>query len=135
MSTTRDKRDRRHRKIRYRINGTKDIPRLAVFRSNRYIYAQLVDDVSGKTLASADSRALPAGRQEKKLGRGEKGSEEKEKSNVRKKEREAHRVGTALAERAREKGITKARFDRAGFRYAGRVRALAEGGREGGLEF
>ena len=128
MSTTHDKRDRRHRKIRYRITGTTDIPRLAVFRSNRYIYAQLVDDGSGRTLASADSR-------EKELVRGQKKNEGQEKSDVRRKEREARRVGTALAERAREKGITKARFDRAGFRYAGRVRALAEGGREGGLEF
>lgn len=128
MSTTSDKRDRRHRKIRYRITGTKNIPRLAVFRSNRYIYAQLVDDGSGRTLASADSR-------EGEIERGNELSKGKEKDRVRKKEREARMVGKLLAGRAREKGITKARFDRAGFRYAGRVRALAEGGREGGLEF
>ena len=128
MSMTSDKRDRRHRKIRYRITGTKDIPRLAVFRSNRYIYAQLVDDGSGRTLASADSR-------EKGLKRVKESSEGKEKNRARRKEHEAHMVGQLLAKRAREKGITKTRFDRAGFRYAGRVRALAEGGREGGLEF
>ena len=88
--------------------------RLSVFRSSRYIYAQVIDDVQGKTVAEANSKAL-----------GVKGT----------KIEQARAVGKALAERAQEQGVKSVVFDRASYRYHGRVRALAEGAREGGLEF
>ena len=87
---------RRHRRVRGKISGTAACPRLDVFRSSKHIYAQLIDDVAGVTLASASSMAI--------------------------------------AKRAADKGITKAVYDRGGFVYHGRVKALAEGAREGGLE-
>jgi large subunit ribosomal protein L18 len=102
---------RRHRRVRRKIKGTPERPRLAVFRSNRHIYAQLVDDREARTLAAASDLGL---------GEGDK--------SVR-----AKRVGKDLADRAREAGIERAVFDRGGRLYHGRVRALAEGAREGGL--
>ena len=106
------KRLRIRNKIRAKISGTAAIPRLSVFRSNRFIYAQLVDDVSEKTLASASDAGL-------------KGMKSKR----------AKAAGMKLAEVAKAKKITKVVFDRGGFSYAGRVKALAEGAREGGLKF
>ncbi len=105
---------RRHRRVRKRILGTTERPRLAVFRSNRHIYAQVIDDVAGRTLAAASSLKDADGGDPK----------------VR-----AKSVGTALAKRAKEAGISQVAFDRGGFKYHGRVRAVAEGAREGGLEF
>jgi large subunit ribosomal protein L18 len=106
------KRARLHKKVRTKISGTKEIPRLSIFRSSQFIYAQLIDDVSGKTIVSASDMGM----------KGVKA--------VR-----AKAVGGKLAESAREKKIAKVVFDRGGFSYAGRIKALAEGAREGGLKF
>lgn len=112
-------RGRRHRRVRKKIMGTPTRPRLAVFRSARHIYAQLVDDVSAVTLASAGSLDEVVST----------GSAEGGKVGV------ASAVGRVLAERAREKGISDAVFDRGGYKYHGRVAALADAAREGGLNF
>jgi large subunit ribosomal protein L18 len=113
--TKRDARLRRHRRVRGKVEGTAERPRLVVFRSNRGIFAQLVDDSSGKTLASASWTALGA----------TKGS----------KTEQANAVGKALADAAKKAGIERCVFDRGGYLYHGRVKALAEGAREGGLQF
>ena len=117
MDTARAKRQarlRRHHRVRRRVAGVSERPRLAVFRSNRHIYAQIIDDVTGRTLVSAGSLTLP----------GDGG-----------KTQDARRVGTELARRAKVAGISAAVFDRGGYQYHGRVKALAEAAREGGLEF
>ena len=106
---------RRHRRVRGKISVTAACPRLDVFRSSKHIYAQLIDDVAGVTLASASSMD--------KDFEGFGGNIEA-----------AKKVGMAIAKRAADKGITKAVYDRGGFVYHGRVKALAEGAREGGLE-
>ena len=112
------KRLKRKVHIRLRVTGTPERPRLSVFRSSTHIYAQLVDDVQGVTIASASSR-------------------EDVQSKVEGKGRVAvsGAVGKLLAERAKAKGITQVSFDRGGFLYHGRVKALADGARAGGLEF
>jgi large subunit ribosomal protein L18 len=115
VMTKRDARLRRHRRVRGKIQGTAERPRLVVFRSNRGIFAQLVDDSSGRTLAGASWTALG----------DTKGS----------KVEQAKAVGTALADAAKVAGIRRCVFDRGGYLYHGRVKALAEGAREGGLEF
>jgi len=114
-----ERRSIRHRRVRRRISGSPDRPRLAVFRSARHIYVQLVDDVQGVTLASASS--LDAA----------KGGAGKDKGKVG----VSFAVGKLMAERAAAKGIRKVCFDRGGFLYHGRVKALADGARDGGLEF
>lgn len=108
---------RRRRHVRRRIRGTADRPRLSVFRSNLHIYAQLIDDVRGVTLAAACSLGKNVGVQ---YG-GNKAA--------------AVLVGKKIAEAARAKGITKAAFDRGQYKYHGRVAALAQAAREGGLQF
>jgi large subunit ribosomal protein L18 len=113
--TTRQARERRRRRIRGKVAGTAERPRLAVFRSNRGIFAQLVDDRSGRTLAAAGWLGL--------------------KSFEGTKTEQAAEVGKALAAAAREAGVTTCVFDRGGYLYHGRVKALAEGAREGGLVF
>lgn len=105
-------RKKRHQRIRNKISGTAECPRLSVFRSNTNIYAQLIDDVAGVTLVSASSQ-------------DEKGT----------KTEQAQAVGKAIAEKATEKDIKKVVFDRGGYAYHGRVKALAEAARENGLEF
>jgi large subunit ribosomal protein L18 len=110
-------RRKRHERIRLRLEGTASRPRLAVFRSLTNIYAQVIDDASGRTLAAASSL-------EKEL-RGSKDT----------KSAAAAVVGRVVAERARAAGIGQVVFDRAGFRYHGRIRALADAAREAGLEF
>jgi large subunit ribosomal protein L18 len=117
MSTlsTREARLRRHRRIRGKVTGTKERPRLAVFRSNRGIFAQLIDDENGTTLASAGWLQL----------KGFSGN----------KTEQAAAVGKQLADSAKAAGITTCVFDRGGYLYHGRVKALADGAREGGLEF
>jgi large subunit ribosomal protein L18 len=117
MSATsiREARARRKRRIRGRISGTAERPRVSVFRSNRAIYAQLVDDSTAITLASARSGEVDA-------------------SGLKKAE-VARKVGELLAQRAKDKGIESVVFDRSGYLYHGRVKALAEGAREGGLAF
>jgi large subunit ribosomal protein L18 len=107
------RRKRIHASIRQTIMGTPNRPRLSIYRSNKYIYAQLIDDFEGHTIVSASS-------QEDGVD-GETPTEE------------SHRVGSLIAERAKEAGIEKAVFDRSGYRYHGRVQAVAEGAREGGL--
>lgn len=112
-------RKRRHARVRKAIHGTSERPRLNVFRSLTEIYAQLIDDEAGVTLTSASSidKALRA--------------KVKGKSKIE----QARLVGEAIAARAKESGITQVVFDRGGFKYIGRVKALADGAREGGLEF
>jgi large subunit ribosomal protein L18 len=109
------RRQRRHKRLRARIWGKKDKPRLCVFRSSKHIYAQLIDDEKGKTLASASDLELRGGK----------------KTKVDK----AREVGRLIASKALEKRIEKAVFDRAGYKYHGRIKAVAEGAREAGLKF
>ncbi len=114
-----ENRKKRHRKIRGRINGTKDRPRLCIFRSNRHIYAQLVNDETGKTLASANDIEVKASK----------------KKDLSAKQAKAYSVGELIAKRGKKLKIKEVVFDRAGYKYHGRVKALAEGARSGGLEF
>ena len=114
--TTRQARERRHRRIRGKVAGTAERPRLAVFRSNKGIFAQLVDDESGRTIAGASWLGV------KKSFKGTKTEQ-------------AAEVGKALAAVAKKAGIESVVFDRGGYLYHGRVKALAEGAREGGLKF
>ena len=118
MSTlsVREARHRRHRRVRGKVFGSAERPRLVVFRSNRGIEAQLVDDLTGRTLASASWVAL------KKSFKGDKSEQ-------------AAEVGRQLAASAKKAGIDACVFDRAGYLYHGRVKALADGAREGGLQF
>jgi large subunit ribosomal protein L18 len=115
VQTKPQKRLRRRRRVRARVRGTSERPRLSVFRSNRGVFAQLIDDEKGHTIASvswieADLKKLKPGEQAKK-------------------------AGELLASRAKDAGVSTCVFDRGGYRYHGRVQALAEGAREGGLEF
>jgi large subunit ribosomal protein L18 len=112
-------RARRHRRIRATLSGTAERPRLNVFRSEMHIYAQVIDDATGHTLVSASS--IDADLRAQLVGK--------------KKAEKAHLVGKALAERAQAHGLKKVVFDRGGYKYHGRVKALADGAREGGLEF
>jgi large subunit ribosomal protein L18 len=114
--SVRDARMRRHRRVRGRVRGTAERPRLVVFRSNRGIDAQLVDDTAGRTVASASWLGL------KKSFKGDKSGQ-------------AAEVGKQLAASAKQAGVTTCVFDRAGYLYHGRVKALADGAREGGLQF
>lgn len=114
----RKNRVRRHKRVRAVIKGTSERPRLSVFRSNKRIYAQLVDDSKGITLLSASNREVRS----KKL-------------EVKDKKEAAFGVGKILAKKALEKGINSVVFDRGGYKYHGRVKALAEGVRQGGLKF
>ena len=113
-------RRKRHGRIRLKLAGTAERPRLSVFRSSKHIYAQVVDDTTGRTLAAASSRESSlAGASD-----GERGG----------KLGPAHAVGKALAERAKAAGVKAVVLDRGGYQYHGRVRSLAEGAREGGLD-
>jgi large subunit ribosomal protein L18 len=113
--TRRQLRERRHKRVRRRVFGTAERPRLVVHRSNRGIEAQLVDDVDGRTLASATWLHV--------------------RDREGRKTDQAREVGTMLAERAKAAGVETVVFDRGGYLYHGRVKALAEGAREGGLTF
>jgi large subunit ribosomal protein L18 len=115
MKTTLSKaqsRAKRHNRLRHKITGTAARPRLAVFRSNKFVYAQLIDDVTGTTIAAADSR-------------NEKGSRLEG----------AQAIGTVIATKAADKKITEVVFDRGGFQYIGIVAAVADAARAGGLKF
>ena len=112
-------RERRKLRIRRKISGTPERPRLSVFRSLKHIYAQVVDDVAGKTLAHCSTLAKDVKPQ----------TDDSTKSDA------AKLVGKTIAEQLKAKGITKIVFDRNGYLYHGRIKALAEGAREGGLEF
>ncbi len=106
------KRKRLHKRIRSRISGSESRPRLSIFRSNKFIYAQIIDDTTGKTLVSINDM--------KEIGN---------------KVDRARIIGQKIAEQAKAAGISAIVFDRGGFRYTGRIMALAEGAREGGLQF
>ena len=115
VMTKREARLRRHRRVRGKVAGTADRPRLTVFRSNRGIFAQLVDDESARTLASASWTSLG--------------------NRTGSKTEQATAVGKALADAAKKAGVERCVFDRGGYLFHGRVKALAEGAREGGLQF
>ena len=110
-------RRKRHDRIRLRLEGTESRPRLAVFRSNIHIYAQVIDDGTGKTLAAAST------------------VEQELRGSKQTKTEEAAVVGRLIAERAKTAGVERVVFDRAGFRYHGRIKSLADAAREAGLEF
>lgn len=113
LNTKKENRNRRHKRIRAKISGTEDRPRLSIFKSNKHISAQIIDDENGKTLLSVHSREV-------------KGKTMLEKSAM---------VGESIASKAMAKKINKVVFDRGGFIYAGNVKVLAEGARKGGLKF
>ena len=113
----RELRLRRHRRVRKKVRGTADRPRLAVFRSNNHITAQVIDDYAGRTLAAASTT-------EADLRSGATGNKEA-----------AAKIGGLIAERAKAAGVSKVVFDRGGFMYHGRIAAVADAAREGGLEF
>lgn len=110
--TKKEQRDRRHRRVRAKISGTAERPRLTVYKSNRFVSAQLIDDDAGKTIAAAH-------------GRDTKGPLSKQ----------AVAVGKSIAEAAKKKGIAAVVFDRGGYEYGGQVKALADAAREAGLTF
>lgn len=116
MNRVRQQRLRRHRRVRKKVHGSSERPRLVVFRSNKHLYAQVVDDLGGRTLAAASS--LDPSIREKTEGK-EQPSE----------------VGKLVAQRAKEKGIKSVVFDRGGYMFHGRVKALADAARQEGLEF
>ncbi len=106
---------RRHKRVRAKISGTSKVPRLCVFRSDKHIYAQLIDDQKGKTLVSANDLKVKTGKNKKMEG--------------------AKEVGKLIAQKAQALKVEKVVFDRGGYQYHGKVKALAEGAREGGLKF
>ncbi len=110
------KRERRHRRVRAKVIGTKDCPRLSVFRSNQHIYAQLIDDSKGKTLISINDWKI------------------KKKKGLTKTQL-AQEVGRTIAKKALAQKVKKVIFDRGGYKYHGRIKAVAEGARQGGLKF
>ncbi len=118
-SNSREARLRRHIRVREKIKGTPDRPRLCVFRSLNHIYAQVIDDTKGQTLAAASTLDADV----------------KAQLDGKKKSEQAGVVGEALAKKALEKGVTTVVFDRGGYQYHGRVKALAEAARKGGLKF
>ncbi len=107
------KKEIRHKRVRAKVSGRSHRPRLAVFRSDKHIYAQIIDDATGKTLAAASDLDIKSGQKAEKAGE----------------------VGKRLAKIAKAAGISAVVFDRGGFKYHGRVKSLAEGAREGGLKF
>lgn len=117
LATKRQNRIKRHKRVRAKIKGTPEIPRLSVFRSNKHIFVQIIDDLAGKTLVS--SVIKPKG---KSLIKGTKTEL-------------AAKIGEMVAKKAAEAGISKVVFDRGGYQYHGRVKALAESLRKGGLKF
>jgi large subunit ribosomal protein L18 len=116
---SREARKRRHRRIRTKLSGTAERPRLNVFRSLEHIYAQVIDDEAGRTIASASTV-------DKQLRTEIDGKTKKEQATI---------IGKAVAERAKAAGVETVVFDRGGYLYHGRIQALAEGAREGGLKF
>lgn len=119
IRTNKARRVMRHIRVRRNLKGTTERPRLAIYRSLNHIYAQVIDDTSGVTVAAASSLE----------------SDIKGKSGVKAKSEIASQVGTLISERAKNKGINTVVFDRAGYRFHGRLKALAEAARKGGLVF
>lgn len=116
LKTSKNARTRRHIRVRRKVEGTAARPRLAVFRSNKHIVAQMIDDITGVTISYASTN-------------------EKDFSGLGSNVEAAKKVGALVASRAKEKGITKAVFDRGGYKYHGRVAAVADAAREAGIEF
>jgi len=144
MDKKQGKRYRRHKRVRAKIFGMANRPRLCVFRSNKHIYAQLIDDEKGKTLTEASDLELKksVSHRSKVLVEEVKGSKQKEqktkeeaKNPLSGKAANAYEVGRLIAKKSLEKKIEKVVFDRGGYKYHGRVKALAEGAREEGLKF
>ncbi len=115
--STHELRDRRHRRVRKKVSGTSERPRLAVFRSNKHIYVQAIDDVNGRTVAAASTM-------EADMRSGSTGTVDA-----------ARQVGKLVGERAKAAGVNAVVFDRGGYQYHGRVAAVADGARDAGLEF
>lgn len=111
-STKKELRERRHERVRAKVQGTPERPRLTIFKSNRYVSAQLIDDIAGRTLAAADGRVLKGTLSE-----------------------QSKAVGAEIAKKAKAAGINAVVFDRSGYIYAGQVKTLADSAREGGLKF
>ena len=126
------KRHRRHKRVRSKIVGTARVPRLCVFRSAKHIYAQLIDDEKGHVLEAASDLEITSSSTTRKIQKKEK---EKEKKEFSGKSLTAFQVGKLISQKAQKKKIEKVVFDRGGYKYHGRVKALAEGAREGGLRF
>jgi large subunit ribosomal protein L18 len=124
MPKRKEKRKKRHKRIRAKIFGTAEKPRLCVFRSAKHIYCQIIDDEKGHTLAAASDFEIKKARKTKTQK-----SEKKGKIAI------SYEVGKLIAQKALEKKIEKVVFDRGGYKYHGRIKALAEGARDGGLKF
>ncbi len=124
-----ENRIKRHRKIRAKISGTTEVPRLCVFKSAKHIYGQLINDQKGQTILSSSDLEIKKAKTKKTETKKIKEKKLSGKTNI------AYEVGKLIAEKALEKKIKKVVFDRGGFAYHGRVKALAEGVREGGLKF
>ena len=119
--TNQTNRERRHARIRAKIMGTPERPRLAVFKSNRYLHAQIIDDTQGKTLVAGSTKEVGT-----QANKGAKGVKKMDAAKL---------LGLDLAKRAKAAGIETVVFDRGGFRYTGRITTLADAAREGGLKF
>ena len=119
-----NKRKIRHLRVRKKISGTSDSPRLSIFRSNKFIYAQIINDDENKTLVSSSSRDSDVLK-----------DKTENKSGLSTKNYDAYKVGLVISNKCKKSGIKKVVFDRGGYRYHGRVKALADGARENGLEF
>lgn len=117
--TKAERRIKKHRRVRRKISGTPERPRLCVYRSNKHVRVQVIDDIAGKVLASASSQSKEVRDQHKHGGN----------------KQAAHAVGTLIAEKAKAQGIAAVVFDRGGYLFHGRVREIAEGARKGGLKF
>jgi large subunit ribosomal protein L18 len=130
-----EKKNRRHQRVRAKIKGATEKPRLSVFRSNKQIYAQLIDDVNGNTLIAANTREII---KNQKLEKEDK-TQDKKKKNIKDKLggkiTKAYEVGKIIAQKALKKKIEQVVFDRGGYKYHGRVKAVADGARDGGLKF
>jgi large subunit ribosomal protein L18 len=140
MLIKQQKRTRRHKRVRAKIKGTSEVPRLCVFRSSRHIYTQLIDDEKGKTILSASDFGLKKENKTQKLNLKETSKSKTKKKDEKEREKTAKvntafLVGKLIAEKAKGKKIIKVVFDRGGYKYHGRVKAVAEGAREGGLKF
>ena len=156
MLVKEEKRIRRHRRVRAKVKGTSEVPRLCVFRSNRHIYAQLINDEKSETIITAsdfdltptllaklqplaadkkEEKEEEKKRKDKKKEKGKKEKSKGEKTSMTKKVSLAFAVGRLIAQKAIKKKIKKVVFDRGGYKYHGRVKAVAEGMRVGGLKF
>jgi len=145
MEAKQEKRYKRHKRVRAKVRGTKNCPRLCVFRSTQHIYGQLIDDEKGVTLVAGSDLELSKRKtkNEKRkttskkpvLSKVEGSKLKEEKKELSGKIRVAYQVGQLIAKKALEKKITKVVFDRGGYKYHGRIKALADGTRQGGLKF